>query len=1162
MAAAQDPTTQPATQPAASQPAETGDTLTIDGMTARIKQIESAAGFSDADRAKLVELYKSARGQLEAARTFEDKAAEFERARLDAPAQLEALKHRLAERTTTQPTTAPAATAPTTTTAAAVVAEEQEPTSQPAADLTGKTLQSLEQAMASADAERSATEKAFAGFGDESDARAARLAAIPGLVSNLRKQLDAVVAELDTRVEDHTEATLAQRTAHLARKRAIEAEIRLYETEARNSEARRELLSVGRDLARLDLRAAIKAYNRARRAVAAQRKADAEAQQELARRELDAAPAVVKELAQRNLELSELRTRLTETGSRLTREIQVVDDNRDEYEKRFKEIRKQVSTIGLTDEIGLLLRREKARLLDVRRYDRRIAARKAEIARMKLAEINLEAEREALADIEAAVRKKLAAIPDIETNEKRGELEHRVRELLTNQHGFIVALQTTYEKYSDDLLELNQAEVKIAAVVEGISQFIDENVLWIRSTGLIHTARLPKNWASKIVVGWTTLVRTLAEDVKRERVTYIVALVVLLLLIIPRRWLNATLADIAERTTRVYEDRFRLSIWALLITIYLAVLWPAIIYFLARRFDRAMQAGPVATTLSPSEYFNLIESVAGALRRIAVLVLLMTVARQVCRKRGLASAHFRWRAEGIAILRRCLTWTVPVVVTAGFVIWLCEGTPDNPWRDLVGRGAFVIAMIILSLLLWRVLRPQGGLLAGYLERNRHGWIDDFKVIWYPLGFGTPIVLAVAACLGYYYTALQLEVRMMLTLWLILGIVFGHAFLLRYLLVAQRQIAIEQIRLKREAEQAKAMEAPAAPADLAPPPAIIDKSVDLAAVNIQTRRLLNALVLTLLVAGTYAIWVDTLPAFKFLNRIELWSQTRQVVETANGVTVTSSKIETITLSHVGVGLLVAIVAFVLSRNVPGLLEVTILQKLPLTKAGRYAITTVSRYVLAVIGVFVAFGAIGVGWSQVQWLAAAITVGLGFGLQEIFANFVSGLIILFEQPIRPGDIVTVGGQTGTVSRIRIRATTLLDGDRKELIIPNKDFVTGRILNWSLSDTITRSVFAVQVAHETDPALVESLLLAAAAGLPDIADDPAPSTQVTNIGEGGLSFQLRVFVKSLDGRGRVENEVNKRILRSFAEAGIAFPTQRREVYLHSPPSPSSPPAVETKP
>ena len=105
------------------------------------------------------------------------------------------------------------------------------------------------------------------------------------------------------------------------------------------------------------------------------------------------------------------------------------------------------------------------------------------------------------------------------------------------------------------------------------------------------------------------------------------------------------------------------------------------------------------------------------------------------------------------------------------------------------------------------------------------------------------------------------------------------------------------------------------------------------------------------------------------------------------------------------------------------------------------------------------------DKLQWLAAALSVGLGFGLQEIFGNFVSGLIILFERPVRIGDTVTIGTFSGTVSKIRIRATTITDFDRKEVIIPNKAFVTERLINWSLSDTVTRVVIRLGVAYGSD-------------------------------------------------------------------------------------------------
>ena len=175
-----------------------------------------------------------------------------------------------------------------------------------------------------------------------------------------------------------------------------------------------------------------------------------------------------------------------------------------------------------------------------------------------------------------------------------------------------------------------------------------------------------------------------------------------------------------------------------------------------------------------------------------------------------------------------------------------------------------------------------------------------------------------------------------------------------------------------------------------------------------------------------------------------------------------------------GRLILATTVIAAKNIPGLLEMAVLQHLPLDAGARYAVATVSRYVITLVGVLVCFGELGVGWSKVQWLVAGMGVGLGFGLQEIFANFISGLIILFERPVRVGDVVTIDDISGVVSRIRIRATTITDWDRKELIIPNKEFITGRVLNWTLSDKVNRVVVNVDVAYGSDTQRATEILL----------------------------------------------------------------------------------------
>ena len=189
-----------------------------------------------------------------------------------------------------------------------------------------------------------------------------------------------------------------------------------------------------------------------------------------------------------------------------------------------------------------------------------------------------------------------------------------------------------------------------------------------------------------------------------------------------------------------------------------------------------------------------------------------------------------------------------------------------------------------------------------------------------------------------------------------------------------------------------------------------------------------------------------------------------------------------------------------------------------------------------------------WDKLQWLVAALSVGLGFGLQEIFANFVSGLIILFERPVRIGDVVTIGQLSGTVSRIQIRATTITDFDRKEIIVPNKTFVTGQLLNWSLSDTVTRVTVKVGVAYGSDLELTRTLLRQIADDNARVLKDPEPLVLFLSFGASTLDHELRIHVRELGDRNLATDEINRRIDELFKEHGIEIAFNQIDVHVRS--------------
>ena len=319
---------------------------------------------------------------------------------------------------------------------------------------------------------------------------------------------------------------------------------------------------------------------------------------------------------------------------------------------------------------------------------------------------------------------------------------------------------------------------------------------------------------------------------------------------------------------------------------------------------------------------------------------------------------------------------------------------------------------------------------------------------------------------------------------------------------------------------------------------MEAGVEMSQIDLQIRKLLKLVMFILTLGGIWAIWEPFFPAFGILQDIHFWSYSTVV----DGV----SKTVPITLANILVAIFVAVITVIANRNLPGLLEVILLNPLSLAPGARYAYTTICRYAITTLGIIVAFNVIGIKWASLQWLVAALSVGLGFGLQEIVANFICGLIVLFERPYRVGDTVTIGDVSGTVSRIRIRATTIIDWDRKELIVPNKEFIVGRLINWSLSDRHVRIRIPVGIAYGSDTKMAEKLLMQAARKNPRVLTEPPPVAVFKGFGDNSLDFELRVYIDGIEDWYPMLHELNITIDNTFKEAGVTIAFPQRDVHL----------------
>jgi potassium-dependent mechanosensitive channel len=257
---------------------------------------------------------------------------------------------------------------------------------------------------------------------------------------------------------------------------------------------------------------------------------------------------------------------------------------------------------------------------------------------------------------------------------------------------------------------------------------------------------------------------------------------------------------------------------------------------------------------------------------------------------------------------------------------------------------------------------------------------------------------------------------------------------------------------------------------------------------------------------------------------------------------------ITVGRVFFAALLLYLALVASWLARTLVQSEVYQRWEMDRGVGDSISTLVHYTLIAIGVLLALGAIGVELQNFAIVAGALGVGIGFGLQNVVNNFVSGLILLFERPVRVGDTVVIGGEWGTVTKIGLRSTIVLTFDQSELIVPNGDLVSEKVVNWTLSNPRARVILPVGVAYGSDIQQVLRLLREAAPVHPAVLDDPAPTALFMRFGDSSLDFELRVWVRQIQARLEVQSMVLAEVDRRFREAGIEIPFPQRDLHLRS--------------
>ena len=1150
-------------------------TVTPALLEARISGIQSSTTIDDGAKAQIVQLYTQSQEQLKAADEWRAQADQFAQLRSSAPEQMKARQDELvAASTSISPEESEALkkelAAISLLTSSDAQGKDSAPGGQAEPDPSSSmSLADIEVKVSEIESALTTAQTVASEIEQESARRTERRRQLPSLQVDARSRMEAARTQLGTAPGngEGVETTEARRLLNEAKVLACEQELRSYTEEMNSYDARGRLLALRLDLATRNLQRT-RTLSDAWHDVLAKKRQEEARKAEVAARdamlESSNAPIQVRELVKRlateNLELTQERAGpigLPREIERSTTQVKAAEARLEQLDNDFKTLKNKVDAAGSRSLVGFLLRSHRRNLPDIKELEKEMAKRRDKIASVQIKQIEIDEQYRELVSIGNVVSSVLSGLSTTLNEVQRNTISGVLNQHYATRKDLLYEKSRDLEDYFNELLKLEAVQVQLIDQTKTIDTYIGERVLWVRSGNTFGWEHLKDAREAILWLGdeiqLAEVLDVLRHEAKAAPVPVALTCLSLILLFGARRPLRRRLHATVEQINKKGNTQLSPTIRATLQTFLLSL-------------DVPLALAMIGWRLSASLFSTDFSSAVGhGLFNAALLLWSLDFMREVLKRNGLGTAHFGWSVPASRSIYRTLLWlevlTIPMAVviatlteipaTAGLAEASTFSTlselPESRWELSLGRICFMFIMFLMIITAHRLLRKQRGALMDLVEHAMGRSNLLARRLGYTIGVATPLALLVAAALGFHHSAVHIAAQLQISLVSLFCLIIAMQLVLRWVVMARKILARDQARKRLEALR----ESATTESDIT-----VEKEhqIDLDRIDAQTMRLVKSgFVIALAVAG-YLIWSSDLPALSVLDNVELWSttdtiQTEEPVADSDEVTLKTETISVpITLRNAAFFLFISVITFIAVQNLPGLLEIILLQRLSLIAGERYAINSIMGYIITIIGVTWAFSTVGLSWNKVQWLVAAVGLGLGFGLQEIFANLVSGLIILFERPIRVGDTVTVGDISGTVSRIRIRATWITAFNRQELIVPNKEFVTGRLVNWTLSDQILRVEIPVGIAYGSDTELARKLILEVANKNTRVLQDPEPVVFFTGFGDSSLDFELRVHSPDLESFLIIKDAMHTGIDNAFREHGIEIPFPQRDLHVRS--------------
>lgn len=1090
---------------AATNPAESSSGMFVaeERLADAIKAAEESAQLQKEVKERLIELYKTTGELQKQAIAYAEAAAAFISTRVNAPQEIDAIQKKLQ------------------------LLEQSAPPS--LAEISEKTpVAELEQLLLSNKSALSAAETMQARIDQQLQALKLRPEATTQEIADAeeeRQNLDKKI-NLEVPAGQLPQLSQAQQWQQAAKSASLNNHIEMLNQEQLSHAARVELQQYRQLLNAAEIMQISAAIKLLEERISAVRQRDIA--KAIEKTESDTAEAVgkhplIRELAEKNAALSSELEQISGNLELITKKTEEVTAIGRKVDDDYRLTREKVEIAGLSHVLGQVLLDYRRNLPDVKSYRKRSKMRRDLAASSGLRQIRNIEELQQLRNVDDYVGQLLATAPPGSSESLDTDLARLVnsrKELLNKA----IALDS---KFLEKLEEADRAYQQALDAVDGYSHFLAKHLLWVRNAPLPTIENLRQMarqfaWLLSPALWLESLVALLSSGV--EGPLPLAALLLFVVLIASAGSLRRVIEESGMPVGKPMEDHFFYTFKAITASLLLTLPWPLLMWTVGWQMGLAEHSTSFSKAVSES------------LLQTSYVFFYLRLFYMISLPGGLADVHFQLSKASVQLLRsetkRFMLIFLPVI----FITITTFRFSGVDMETGIVRASIMLTLLVLGAFFYRLLGSRRAV--ERLQARFAGFtLPNSRFLWVSLVLLVPIALMVLTIFGYIYSAAVMISNLLQTLWLALALYILQQLAIRWLTLSHRRLAFRAL-LKRQQEAADNDNGAASEERTTAHLFDDEKDYNLSALTQQSRKLLDVAFIFAAIGGLWMIWSELLPAFKLLDDITLWHYTDVIAGQEQHVAIT---VGTIILTVV-----LIIITIVAARNIPALLEIVLRQSFGVLAGNSYAITTLTKYLIATIGVIVIFSNLGASWSQLQWLVAALGVGIGFGLQEIIANFICGIIILFERPIRIGDLVTVGESSGTVTRIRIRATTIQTFDRQELLVPNKEFITGRLLNWSLTDKTLRVVITVGIAYGSDVKTAMALILQAAQENPNVLEEPEPFVAFENFGDSSLTMVLRCFLESVDERIRTISQLHEAINDKFITAGIEIAFPQQDVHL----------------